>query len=121
MERLLTRREAAEHLGFAPQTLARYAWLGKGPAVVKVGRSVRYRKADLEEWVKSVSPTTTATTQTPTPEEPAPKAVGNLVSMGPVVVIDGVSYIEEKDVLRAMRGLGVTLMLWSPVDGEVES
>lgn len=117
MERLLTRREAAEHLGFAPQTLARYAWLGKGPAVVKVGRSVRYRLADLEEWVKSVSPTTTATTA----EEPAQKAVGKLVSMGPVVVIDGVSYIEEKDVLRAMRGLGVTLMLWTPADDEVKS
>jgi excisionase family DNA binding protein len=49
---LLTRAEAAEFLGVAAQTLA--LWYSTGryrlPAI-KVGRLVRYRRADLEKWL----------------------------------------------------------------------
>ena len=50
---LLTRDEAAEYLHLKPQTLAAWAMTGKGPPVVKLGRAVRYRFADLEQFVRS--------------------------------------------------------------------
>ena len=52
--KLLSRKEAAEYLGVKPQTLAAWHITGKyGLPVVKVGRSVRYRIADLERWLES--------------------------------------------------------------------
>ena len=51
-DRLLTRREVAEILGFQPATLARWAWMKQGPAFIKVGKkSVRYRASVVREWV----------------------------------------------------------------------
>ena len=52
--KLLTRAEAAEFLGVTAGTLA--VWLCEGRyslPVVRVGRSVRYRLADLEAWLDS--------------------------------------------------------------------
>jgi len=50
--RLLTRKEAAELLRVKPQTLATWHCAGRySLPVVKVGRSVRYRLADLEHWL----------------------------------------------------------------------
>ena len=43
-------REAAEHLGLSPSTLARYRITGEGPWYYRLGGCVRYRGADLEEW-----------------------------------------------------------------------
>jgi excisionase family DNA binding protein len=49
---LLTRKEAADYLGLKPQTLAVWHCTGRyGLPVVKVGRSCRYRLADLEAWL----------------------------------------------------------------------
>ena len=49
---LLTRREAAEFLNLRPQTLAVWHVTGQySLPVVKVGRAVRYRRADLERWL----------------------------------------------------------------------
>lgn len=54
-ERLLTRPEAAEMLGLAPQTLANWASMGKGPRRVIVGsRSTRYRLSDLTAYVEGL-------------------------------------------------------------------
>ena len=52
-DRLLTRRQAAEVLGFQPQTLARWSWEGREdrPPELQVGRAVRYRASDLSEWI----------------------------------------------------------------------
>lgn len=53
-DRLLTRRQAAEVLGFQPQTLARWAWEGREdrPPEVRVGsRAIRYRSSDLAKWI----------------------------------------------------------------------
>jgi hypothetical protein len=51
-DRLLTRREVAEVLGFQTATLARWAWKKEGPPFIKVGKkSVRYRASELREWV----------------------------------------------------------------------
>jgi predicted DNA-binding transcriptional regulator YafY len=54
--RLLTEREAADYLRVSPRTLRRYRTekpAGTGPPVAGyVGRSPRYRVADLETWLK---------------------------------------------------------------------
>lgn len=53
-DRLLTRKQAAEVLGFQPQTLARWKWEGREdrPPEVRVGsRAVRYRASELSNWI----------------------------------------------------------------------
>ncbi len=104
MERLMTRKEAAEHLGFAPQTLARYAWLGKGPRSKKIGRLVRYTLDDLEAWVKEQGLTTNS--------DP-PKR--RLVSLGQRFMIDGVAYYKADRVLEALGRLDVVSLEFEPV------
>ena len=47
---LLTEQQAAELTGFTPRTMKNWRRVGGGPAFVRVGRSVRYRPADLESW-----------------------------------------------------------------------
>lgn len=50
---LLTREQAARYLGMKPQTLA--VWVTRqvdGPPYAKLGRSVRYRKCDLDAWIE---------------------------------------------------------------------
>lgn len=52
--KLLTRAEAAEFLGVTVGTLAVWHSTGRYKIpVVKVGRSCRYRLADLEAWIDS--------------------------------------------------------------------
>ncbi len=43
--------DAAEYLGVKPETLNQWRWLGRGPAYVKVGRTVVYRLKDLDAWL----------------------------------------------------------------------
>ncbi|MGV0777728.1 helix-turn-helix transcriptional regulator [Mycolicibacter kumamotonensis] len=45
--------EIADYLGTTPARLANLRYLGKGPAWVKLGRSVRYRWADVDQWVSA--------------------------------------------------------------------
>lgn len=43
--------EAAAHLSIAPKTL--YKWVEQGfVPVIKIGRLVRFRRCDLEEWLR---------------------------------------------------------------------
>ena len=104
MERLMTRKQAAEYLGFAPQTLARYAWLGKGPQFKKLGRLVRYTLKDLDTWIKEEV--------LPPISEPAEK---RLVSLGQRYMIDGVAYYKADRVLEAIGQLGVLSLEYEPV------
>ena len=48
---LLDNEGAAEFLGVSPTTLPRWRWSGIGPAYLKIGRSIRYRRVDLEAWL----------------------------------------------------------------------
>lgn len=48
-----TREQAAVFLALQPQTLAAWTSRGEGPPYIKVGRSVRYRKSDIEAWLES--------------------------------------------------------------------
>lgn len=52
-DRLLTRKEAAAVLGLKPQTLA--VWAAHRPHLpfTKVGGYTRYRRADLEEFLRT--------------------------------------------------------------------
>ena len=50
-ESLFTTREAAQYLGLAKITLDTWRSKGKPPAYVKIHRSVRYRRADLDAFI----------------------------------------------------------------------
>ncbi|MBV2357811.1 helix-turn-helix domain-containing protein [Streptomyces sp. J2-1] len=47
----------AEELGVSPQTLANWRWAGSGPRYTKLGDGrtarVRYRRADVDAWLKA--------------------------------------------------------------------
>jgi len=50
-ERLMTRAEVQTHFGLTQRFLEVSAVRGDGPPMVKIGRSVRYRVADLRDWI----------------------------------------------------------------------
>ena len=54
---VMTVSEVAEYLRVNPQTVYRKAKTGEMP-VVRIGRAIRFKRADLENWL----------TQTPAPE-----------------------------------------------------
>jgi excisionase family DNA binding protein len=47
----MTRTEAARYLKLGESTLAKYFVSGDSPPAAKIGRSVRYRKTDLDAWM----------------------------------------------------------------------
>ena len=49
----LTTEQAAEYLQLQRNTLEAWRCRGGGPRFLKLGRSVRYRQADLDEWIES--------------------------------------------------------------------
>lgn len=53
MSNLLTTEEAAKRIGWVPNTLEKKRITGDGPKFLKLGRSVRYREEDLEEWLSA--------------------------------------------------------------------
>jgi predicted DNA-binding transcriptional regulator AlpA len=53
MQPLLTQRQASEMLALSERTLERMRTSGLGPKFAVCGRSIRYRVADLEEWIAS--------------------------------------------------------------------
>jgi excisionase family DNA binding protein len=50
--RLLSIRELAAYLNVPVQTLYVWRYNGDGPRGIKVGRHVRYRPEDVEEWLE---------------------------------------------------------------------
>jgi excisionase family DNA binding protein len=53
MQPLLTQDEAAELLKLSVRTVERLRVSGRGPKFLKIFRSVRYRPADVEQWLAS--------------------------------------------------------------------
>lgn len=51
--RLLTSRQAAEHLGLKEQTLANWRYQRKGPPYFRVGALVKYDERDLDAWLEA--------------------------------------------------------------------
>ena len=50
---LLCQRAAAEYLGLSIRSLERYRISGFGPRFVKLAKHVRYRQADLDDFIES--------------------------------------------------------------------
>ena len=50
---LLDTPEAASRVRLSPVTLERLRLTGEGPVYAKLGKSVRYRASDLDDWVAS--------------------------------------------------------------------
>jgi hypothetical protein len=46
-------REAAEYIRSSPSTLAKRRLFGGGPRFCRIGRAIRYRKSDLDEFMAS--------------------------------------------------------------------
>lgn len=51
LDELLTTGDVAGRLGVPPRTLEQWRYLGRGPAYVRVGAHVRYRAADVGQWL----------------------------------------------------------------------
>lgn len=51
MDTLLIPQELADMLQVPLQTLGQWRYLGRGPAYIKVGRHVRYRSVEVEQWL----------------------------------------------------------------------
>lgn len=51
-DRLLTVQELAEYLGVPVATLYQWRYRREGPPGFRVGRHVRYRRADVEDWIE---------------------------------------------------------------------
>lgn len=52
---VMTVSEVAEYLRVNPQTVYRKAKAGELPAV-RIGRAIRFRRSELEEWLRSSLP-----------------------------------------------------------------
>ncbi len=50
-DRLLSRSEVHTTFGLSQRYLEVAAVKGDGPPMIKIGRSVRYRVADLRQWI----------------------------------------------------------------------
>jgi len=51
LERLLTVEDLAEYLGVPVATLYAWRYRRHGPPGFRVGRYLRYRRADIDEWI----------------------------------------------------------------------
>ncbi len=47
----MTAKEAAEYLRSSPSTLAKRRLFGGGPKFCRIGKAIRYRQADLDNWM----------------------------------------------------------------------
>ena len=63
MEKLLTQKQVAFQLGISERTLERHRVTGTGPRWARIGRLVRYRLSDLEQWVENSLRTSTSEPQ----------------------------------------------------------
>lgn len=50
---LLDERALAAYLGLTRRAVQAWRLRGGGPKFIKVGRSVRYRPADIEDWLSA--------------------------------------------------------------------
>lgn len=48
---LLTPDEAADYLKLPVRQLQQWRYLGRGPRYTHIGRSVRYRRSWLDQWI----------------------------------------------------------------------
>jgi excisionase family DNA binding protein len=51
-ERLLTVEDLAEYLGVPVATLYAWRYRRQGPPGFRVGRHVRFRRSDIDDWIE---------------------------------------------------------------------
>ena len=51
-ERLLTVQDLADYLGVPVATLYQWRHRGEGPPGFRVGRYIRYRRSDIQQWIR---------------------------------------------------------------------
>ena len=54
IDRLLTAGELGAFLGVPVATLYAWRYRGKGPAGFRVGKHLRYRRSDVEYWIREL-------------------------------------------------------------------
>lgn len=52
LDRLLTTQQLADYLGVPVATLYAWRYTGDGPPGFRVGKHLRYRSSDVDEWVR---------------------------------------------------------------------
>lgn len=52
-EQLLDSHEVAALLKISPQTLRDWRYQNRGPRYLKLGKAVRYRPADINDWLNN--------------------------------------------------------------------
>ena len=52
LDRLLTTQQLADYLGVPVATLYAWRYAGEGPPGFRVGKHVRYRSADVDQWIQ---------------------------------------------------------------------
>lgn len=53
MSQLLTEKDVAKQLQVTAWTLQNWRSRGQGPKYVKLGRIVRYRQTDIDNWIEN--------------------------------------------------------------------
>lgn len=53
LDELLTPAAVSDYLDVPTGTLANWRYRGSGPPFVRLGRHVRYRAVDLDDWLRS--------------------------------------------------------------------
>jgi predicted DNA-binding transcriptional regulator AlpA len=92
VDSLLGQRAAAQLLGISVRTLERHRVAGTGPRFCRLGhRLIRYRKADLEEWVRSSLRTSTSANDSHSDgrKKASSSVVDNAAALGPETRING--------------------------------
>lgn len=51
-DRLLTVKDLADYLGVPVATIYAWRYRGEGPPGFRVGRHIRFRRADIEQWIE---------------------------------------------------------------------
>ena len=59
-ELLLNERQAAKSLTVGEKCLQAWRTRGGGPAYIKIGRLIRYRQTDLDNWIEQRKRTSTS-------------------------------------------------------------
>ena len=52
LDRLLTPRQLAEYLEVRVATLYAWRYAGEGPPGFRIGKHLRYRSSDVDEWLR---------------------------------------------------------------------
>jgi predicted DNA-binding transcriptional regulator AlpA len=84
--------ELAAELGIPVKTLAEWRSRGLGPAYVKVGRHVRYRREAIDDWEARQTRQPAGEATAPTPNEVVAYSAGPTLTPEPTRRRDGGTY-----------------------------